>query len=57
MFPINDPLIQLDMHRQRVAELIREAESERRGRAARVGRHRMWRGARGRRPTSVTATA
>ena len=61
MFPLNDPQLQLDLHRQRVAELIREADDDRLARSAATGRHR-WFGrfhnSGGRRPASrVTAAA
>jgi hypothetical protein len=42
MFPINDPQTQLDMHRQRVSEMIREAAAHRRTRLTGRGRHRRF---------------
>jgi hypothetical protein len=44
MFPLSDPSVQLDIHRQRVAELIREAGEHSLARtAASAGRHRRFR--------------
>ncbi|GIM97450.1 hypothetical protein [Paractinoplanes toevensis] len=44
MFPLSDPSLQLDLHRQRVAELIREAGEHSLARnAASAGRHRRFR--------------
>ncbi|GIE96741.1 hypothetical protein [Paractinoplanes rishiriensis] len=56
MFPYNDPYIQLELHRQHVAELILEAAGHRRFRGASTGRHRRlsrWRRAPARRPAAV----
>jgi hypothetical protein len=50
MFPYSDPQTQLDLHRQRVDELIREAAADRLARTASAGRHRRslrWRRAPG----------
>ena len=62
MFPYNDPQTVLDMHRQRVDEMIRQAADRRRVRAATAGRHRRvgrWprRDHGGRTNTGVTAAA
>lgn len=44
MFSISDPQLQLDLHRQRAAELHAEAEAYRIARALSAGRHaRTWR--------------
>ena len=42
MFPISDPGTTLDLHRQRVAEMIREAEDYKRARSVDNGRHRRF---------------
>jgi hypothetical protein len=42
MFLFNDPQLQLDLHRQHVAEMIREADDDRRARAVTAGRHRRF---------------
>ena len=61
MFPYSDPQTQLDLHRRRVDELIRQAADRRRVRIATGGRHRRFGRLRdtddGRRATQVTATA
>jgi hypothetical protein len=61
MFPYSDPETQLDLHRQRVAEMIREAADFQRARTVRAGRHRRfgrWRSKEQRgRPSGVTAAA
>ena len=61
MFPYSDPETQLDLHRRRVDEMIREAADYKRARDAGKGRHRRFgrwrdRGGRGR-PARVTAAA
>jgi hypothetical protein len=61
MFPYFDPQTQLDLHRQRVDELIRQAADRRRARIATGGRHRRFGRLRGtddgRRATPATAPA
>jgi hypothetical protein len=60
MFLYSDPQTQLDLHHQRVAEMIREAADYQRARSARHGRHRRfgrWRDKERGRPSRVTATA
>ena len=47
MFPHSDPTTTLDLHRQKVAQLIREAADHEQARAAAAGRRRRfgrWRG-------------
>jgi hypothetical protein len=51
MFPYTDPMFQLDLHNQHVAELRREAAAQRLGRTAGRGRHRLFQ----RRPRPVRA--
>jgi hypothetical protein len=61
MFPYIDPQTQLDLHRQRVSEMIRDAAAYQRARTTGKGRHRRfgrWRDKEERgRPSRVTATA
>jgi hypothetical protein len=61
MFPYSDPHAQLELHRQRVAEMIREAADHRRARSASTGRHRRIGRRRSKeerpRPAEVPATA
>lgn len=52
MFAHTDPYAQLDLHRQRVAELARQASDDRLAREA-TGRHRFGR----RRPSSYRPAA
>jgi hypothetical protein len=56
MFPLPDPSLQLDLHRQRVAELIQQAADHERARS--LGRRRFARWRRpARREAVVRATA
>jgi hypothetical protein len=55
MFPNSDPYTQLELHRQHVAEMIREAAGHRWSREVSTGRHRRlgrWRRAPARRPAA-----
>jgi hypothetical protein len=60
MFPYVDPGATLDLHRQKVDEMIRAAASDRLARSASAGRHRRfgrWRGWSPRRGKRVAAAA
>jgi hypothetical protein len=56
MFPYSDPYTQLELHRQHVAEMVREADERRRAIGASTGRHRR-RGRWRRAPARRTAAA